>query len=278
MTHSALLSILYFCLWLHNDWGRSLETVCLFWCFSVILDLQLPLDSQLHISLCPHKSFCVSFLAQYWSRISSLLAGAPRLNSGNFDRISLPNIEKNGATPVIIWGVDLCAVTSLWRSCRKSFFNKVRFWRSTSPFAWGHRGGGGGGRGCSVFYPVFHKEGFEPLWNKLRTIVRFKCVGNSKQSICWLEAVHDLCAFSWPQDNYFKISAVILLQKNYCNLIGLEQWYFKLSWNTTALSQSNCRNLSCYTATWEISANSKYHSWYLCQISLQIMLLPIRIV
>ena len=42
---------------------------------------------------------------------------------------------------------------------------------------------------------------------------------------------------------------------NFCNLIGLEQWYFSLIWSTYM----------------------KYHSWYLCQISLQIMLLPILI-
>ena len=170
MTHSALLPhhlsslmwlLLYFCLWLHNDWGRSLETVCLFWCFSVILDLQLPLDSQLHISLCPHNLLCVSFLAQYWSRISSLLAGAPRLNSGNFDRISLPNIEKNGATPVIIWGVDLCAVTSLWRSCRKSFFQQSTVLTFYLPICLGpQRGWGGGVARCSI--PFSTRKGLNP--------------------------------------------------------------------------------------------------------------------
>ena len=77
--------------------GHSLETVY-FWCFSIILDLQLPLDSQLHVSFLVHSRL----------RICSLMIGASRLNSGNFDRISLPNIKKNGATPVVIWGVNLC--------------------------------------------------------------------------------------------------------------------------------------------------------------------------
>ena len=29
--------------------------------------------------------------------------------------------------------------------------------------------------------------------------------------------------------------------------------YFKLSWNTTALSQSNCRNFSCSSIIWQIN-------------------------
>ena len=34
----------------------------LFRCFSIILDLQLPLDSQLHVSLCPHNLSVSAFL------------------------------------------------------------------------------------------------------------------------------------------------------------------------------------------------------------------------
>ena len=45
--------------------------------------------------------------------------------------------------------------------------------------------------------------------------------------------------------------------KNYCNLIGLEQWYFSLIWNTTALSQSNCSNFSC-------SSINSLTPWYSC--------------
>ena len=73
------------------------------------------------MSLCVHAIFCVSFLAESRSRISSLVMGASRLNSGNFDRISLPNIKKNDATLVVIWGVHLCAVKSLWSSCHHLF-------------------------------------------------------------------------------------------------------------------------------------------------------------
>ena len=36
--------------------------------------------------------------------------------------------------------------------------------------------------------------------------------------------------------------------------------YFKLSWNTTALSQSNCRNFSCSSIKWRIACGLTSHS------------------
>ena len=38
--------------------------------------------------------------------------------------------------------------------------------------------------------------------------------------------------------------------------------YFKLSWNTTALSQSNCRNFSCSSIIWLIDYHFKCSSVY----------------
>ena len=68
MTHSVLLPhhltslmwLLYFCLWLHKDWGCSLETVCLFCCFSIILDLQLPLIYQLFWTQACPEGMCTN--------------------------------------------------------------------------------------------------------------------------------------------------------------------------------------------------------------------------
>ena len=85
--------------------------------------------------------------------------------------------------------------------------------------------------------------------------------------------------------------------RNFYYLIGLQRWYFSSIWNTYvwklqltfAVSSINKYGHDLYVIfgtniTRDISklsqllriAISKYHSWNLCQISLQIMLLPIQ--
>ena len=88
---------------------------------------------------------------------------------------------------------------------------------------------------------------------------------------------------------------------NFCHLIGLEQWYFSLIWNTYMWKLQTflwvvVKTNNSMICTWYLAKTplvifqnclkfhsqlritiSKYHSWYLCQISLLIMLLPIQI-
>ena len=82
-----------------------------------------------------------------------------------------------------------------------------------------------------------------------------------------------------------KLALLYHYMRNFCNLIGLERWYFSLIWNTymwklqTFCDISKLSQISlAYGLVKLRSTILKYHSWYLCQISLQIMLLPILMV
>ena len=194
--------LLYICLWLHKDWDCSLETVCLFCCLSVIPDLQLPLQSQLHVFFSPRNLSVPAFLSSpghgflhcWLVPHVSTLAGSTAFLSQTLSRMVLHQLSFEELTCVQL---KIFPILS---------FNLGYLDHFLPP----HSLGGPQRGSCLVFYTVFRKEGFELLWNEPRTVVHFKCVGKSKPSKYWLEAVNDLCAWSWPQDNYFKISAIIV--------------------------------------------------------------------
>ena len=89
------------------------------------------------------------------------------------------------------------------------------------------------------------------------------------------------CSWNITSGTYAKYHAQIMLLFVYTTtrkrFVIFTCRYFKLSWNTTALSQSNCRNFLCSSiiglnTTSDISkllyvkfeSILKYHEWYLC--------------
>ena len=105
-----------------------------------------PISDSLAFLFLSAYTFAFAFIPLSLSRTS--LAITSSLNSGSFVRIFLPN-NSAGLTPVVVCGVDLYATKYLRNSSFQSFpsacaililFNKDLFRRSTSPFAWGHKG------------------------------------------------------------------------------------------------------------------------------------------
>ena len=94
--------------------------------FSIALFFSLPL---FHISNFPplYRLFLYRIVASEIFRkapITNEKICDSRINSSNFDCISLPNIKQNGArvTPFVIQWVDLFAVKTVWSSCHQSLF------------------------------------------------------------------------------------------------------------------------------------------------------------
>ena len=108
--HSSLLLwlLLYICLWLHKHWYCSLETVCLFRCLSVIPDLQLPLQSQLHVFFNPRNLSVSAFLPSpghgflhcWWVPHVSTLAGSTAFLSQTLSRMVLHQFSFEELTSV----------------------------------------------------------------------------------------------------------------------------------------------------------------------------------